>query len=871
MVRIRRLSIRGLCLVLLMTAVPVLGGDVLSGPTKAEPLDNVLSFLESQKAALGLTSLDLAELTPTDRVVSQHNGVTHLYLQQRLAGIPVANRISNVHIASDGRILNFGNQLVAGLASKLDSQTLAILPEAALMRGAVHLGLLPDKSTSLVLETVGGPTQKAVFASPNISRADIPVELAYYEVAPGQLRLTWQLTLDLPDNSFTGNVWIDAETAGVVAKANWITFDSYNAYALPKESPSDGPRTIEINPADAVASPFGWHDTNGVAGAEFTTTRGNNVIAQEDQDANNAGGFRPDGGPLLDFDFPLDLTLQPTAYVSAAVTNLFYINNIVHDILVQYGFDEASGNMQQTNYSGAPGGTDAVRADALDGSGFNNANFSTPPDGSPIKPRMQMFQWKPPVDALTTVNAPPAIAGDYQASTGDFGPQLDATGPVTGNVELITDAGGAGTTTDGCEALVGFTAGNIALIDRGSCDFSTKVLNAQNAGATAVIVANDQPGILHMGAGAGAGAVNIPSVLVTQADGDTLKTGLGVGVNATMDLDPTAPVRRDSDLDNGIIAHEYGHGVSNRLVGGPSAVTCLNNDEQPGEGWSDWLALILTAVQSDGPTTARGVGTYVSFEPANGPGIRNFPYTTDLGVNPQTYADIGTTNIPHGVGEIFASTLWEMYWRLVLRDGFDADLYSGSGGNNLALQLSIDGMKMTPCRPGFVQARDAILAADNANYNASNRCVIWKAFAKRGVGESADQGMIGLNGNGVGDETEAFDIPANCQGLVLTEPFPGTAGVENAFHLTGATPGDRVYLVAGRQTGSTTINVGACGPVTFGVAPDVLKYGVTNSSKVGDGKITRMIPASLSGGTAHFQLLDLTSCTTSNVVSFTFP
>ncbi len=869
--RFRMASIRGLSFALLLVTVPVLGGEALSGPTEAEPLDNVLSYLGSQKAALGLSSLDVVDLATTDRYVSKHNGVTHLYVQQRVDGVPVANRISNFNIAEDGRIMSFGNQLVADLASKVSSLAPAILPEAALARGAGHFGLMQTKSTPVVLETVGGLTQKTMLSDPAISRADIPVELAYYEVAPGQLRLTWQLTLDLPDNSFTGNLWIDAEDATVLAEANWITFDSYNVYALPKESPSDGPRTIEVNSADPIASPFGWHDTNGVAGAEFTTTRGNNVIAQEDQDANDSGGFRPDGGPLLDFNFPLDLALQPTTYVSASVTNLFYINNIVHDILVQYGFDEASGNMQQTNYSGAPGGTDAVRADALDGSGFNNANFSTPPDGSVFTPRMQMFQWKPPIDALTTVNAPPAIAGGYQSSTGDFGPQLDATGPVTGNVELVTDTGGAGTTTDGCEALVGFTVGNVALIDRGSCDFSSKVLNAQNAGAIAVIVANDQPGILHMGAGAGAGAVNIPSVLVTQTDGNTIKTGLGSGVNAILDLDPTAPVRRDSDLDNGIIAHEYGHGLSNRLVGGPSQTTCLNNDEQPGEGWSDWLALILTAIPADGPTTSRGIGTYVSFEPSNGPGIRNFPYTTNLLVNPQTYADISTTNIPHGVGEIWASTLWEMYWRLVLRDGFDADLYAGTGGNNLALQLSIDGMKMTPCRPGFVQARDAILAADNLNYNDSNRCVIWKAFAKRGVGESASQGVIGFNGNGVGDEVEAFDIPLDCQGLVLTDPFPGVAGVENAFHLTGATPGDRVYLVAGRQATSTTINVGHCGAVNFGVGPDLFKYGVTDGSKLGDGKITRNIPASLSGGTAHFQLLDLTSCTTSNVVSFTFP
>ena len=95
---------------------------------------------------------------------------------------------------------------------------------------------------------------------------------------------------------------------------------------------------------------------------------------------------------------------------------------------------------------------------------------------------------------------------------------------------------------------------------------------------------------------------------------------------------------RDSDLDNGVIAHEYGHGISNRLTGtGPG---CLGNQEQMGEGWSDWMTLYLHAAPGDTATTDRSVGGYVSFEPANEPGyigIRTVPYTTDLVANPLTY------------------------------------------------------------------------------------------------------------------------------------------------------------------------------------------------------------------------------------------
>jgi extracellular elastinolytic metalloproteinase len=175
---------------------------------------------------------------------------------------------------------------------------------------------------------------------------------------------------------------------------------SYRVFALPVESPihasppspADG-RVLVNEPADALASPFGWHDTNGAAGAEFTVTRGNNVHAYTD--TNNDGvpdpGSDPDGGAGLDFDFPLDLTQGPATYAPASVTNLFYWNNITHDLLYRHGFDEASGNFQVNNYGRGGVGNDDVRAEGQDGGGTNNANFSTPPDGS--RPRMQMYNW----------------------------------------------------------------------------------------------------------------------------------------------------------------------------------------------------------------------------------------------------------------------------------------------------------------------------------------------------------------------------------------------------------------------------------------------------------------------------------------------
>jgi hypothetical protein len=136
-----------------------------------------------------------------------------------------------------------------------------------------------------------------------------------------------------------------------------------------------------------------------------------------------------------------------------------------------------------------------------------------------------------PVPQLT-VNSPASIAGSYAAGAAQFGPALTAPG-LTGNVVLGDD--GTGSTSDACEPLVNGSAvsGNIALVDRGTCAFTIKVKNAQNAGAVGVIVADNAPG-----PAAGMSGVDptiiIPSLRVTLDTGNLIKGQLGGGVNATL-------------------------------------------------------------------------------------------------------------------------------------------------------------------------------------------------------------------------------------------------------------------------------------------------------------------------------------------------
>src|SRR5690606_13825264 len=119
---------------------------------------------------------------------------------------------------------------------------------------------------------------------------------------------------------------------------------TYHVWAAPGASPSHGPRSLVVNPADPTAAPYGWHD-GGVT--SYTTTRGNSVYPYEDRNNGNVPGSSPDGGAGLLFDFEIDLETQvPEEYQDAAITNLFYWNNIVHDVLVHYGFDETAGNFQ---------------------------------------------------------------------------------------------------------------------------------------------------------------------------------------------------------------------------------------------------------------------------------------------------------------------------------------------------------------------------------------------------------------------------------------------------------------------------------------------------------------------------------------------
>ncbi|RZK61314.1 MAG: T9SS type A sorting domain-containing protein, partial [Hymenobacter sp.] len=258
--------------------------------------------------------------------------------------------------------------------------------------------------------------------------------------------------------------------------------------------------------------------------------------------------------------------------------------------------------------------------------------------------------------------------------------------------------------------------------------------------------------------------ITIPAVMISQANGATLAAQLASGVQVTLPKPAASGPQLDGDFDNGVVVHEYGHGVSTRLTGGPANSSCLGNAEQGGEGWSDYLALMLTtnwatAQLSDGPN-ARPVGTYAFGQTTTGGGIRRYPYSTSLTTNPLTYANVATNTEVHAIGEIWCAALWDMTWNIIQQKGtINTNLYNaaGTGGNNIALQLMVQGLKLQPCQPGFLDARDAILAADSLLYQGQFHCAIWSAFARRGMGYSAVQGLS----TSATDQVAAYDTPPN--------------------------------------------------------------------------------------------------------------
>jgi extracellular elastinolytic metalloproteinase len=649
----------------------------LSAPQSDKPDTIARGFLAEHSAMFGLDRSQIFEMKLRNEDNDQ--GTTFLNYEQMIDGIPVFQGQVQVAVNADGQVISINEGLVIPDAS---INTTPRLSETEAMQRAFLLAgrLAPasfemmedrsDKGERAVYLNPLGASRENILSGMRIMRVGSRAVLAwhsYVDVGPGEW-YEFLFDADTGEMLFRNNLYAHA-AQGTVFKVNGL-----------------GGRTLESFVGDTVINTAaGWMGAS-------TVTTGNNVDAYLDTnadnqpDAINAAGIQNGRAfsSIQDFTFPFTLGIDPRTQRAASLASLFYFNNIIHDFSYQLGFTESAGNFQTNNFGRGGVGNDSVRAESQDGSGTNNANFGTPPEGS--RPRMQMF-----------------------------------------------------------------------LFTRGTADL------------------NDD---------------------------------------------------RDSSFDGDVVLHEYGHGISNRLVGGPTNTSCLGGTQAGamGEAWSDYWAATFYG---------NGViGEFVTNNLTNG--IRRAAYTVPANPVHDSYADIGTGGFQvHRDGEVWAATLWDLRQTL---------------GAAITDRLVMQGMKFTPCSPSFLNARDGILMADQNLNGGANRCVIWQVFARHGMGVSAQ-------GNNGTTHVAATDVPQDCNGggatTVFFDNFETSQGwTTNASGTDTATTGQWARANPETTTSSGTKQLGTTVSGVNGLVTGPLAGAGAGDHDIDGGVTSAQSPAiALQGGT----------------------
>ena len=375
-----------------------------------DPYRVVRAFLQQHAALFG----DGAQVLTTARLkreyTTAHNGLRSVVWEQQFKGIPVFEGLLIAHLAKGGELVSLSSRFVpaleqAALAGAAAPGRAVELPSLSASEAvAIAATNLEAKLSSQDLVPLGGDQQQRFKAA--ILREEARASLVWLPLSRAKVSLCWQVELARRIPSEWYRVLVDAQSGQVLlrrcltkyaspATYRVFTSDSPSPFSPGQATPSSGqPPVVErqlviLDAWSTNASPIGWINDGG------NETKGNNVDAHLDRNGDDLPDLpRPQGSPDRVFDFPLSLTNAPTAYGNAAVAQLFYWCNWMHDRLYELGFTEAAGNFQATNFNRGGLGSDAVQADAQDGGGFNNANFSTFADGVP--PRMQMYTWTGP-------------------------------------------------------------------------------------------------------------------------------------------------------------------------------------------------------------------------------------------------------------------------------------------------------------------------------------------------------------------------------------------------------------------------------------------------------------------------------------------
>lgn len=342
---------------------------------------------------------------------SMHGDI--IKIQQRYRGVPIRNSEGRALIKNN-KIAYYWDNFVKNYNTPPKTQVI-ITDKEALKKIADYLEK-PEISEFKIIESSARIRKKTKLAAK---------KLVYAKNKDESLSLAYEYTLHDFDSPNFWNILVDATSGEILSKRDLIMSCSfyldayahgnletisnselfitpyakprqktkavfplsasdntaYNVLALPTEAPTFGSRAVISNPWLPESSPEGWH-SDGIN--IYSYSRGNNVYAYEFIPGTITPGFSPDGGSFHNFDFPFSMTGTPIYNQSAAITNLFYITNKLHDVFYHLGFTESAGNFQQNNFNKGGEENDSLLAQARLAH-YNNASFIPQPDGtSPI-------------------------------------------------------------------------------------------------------------------------------------------------------------------------------------------------------------------------------------------------------------------------------------------------------------------------------------------------------------------------------------------------------------------------------------------------------------------------------------------------------
>ncbi|MCC6951023.1 MAG: M36 family metallopeptidase [Phycisphaerales bacterium] len=379
----------------------------MTGPTKDTPRDVARGFVNHYSDLFGISSADLDRSRVSRDFETSEGLMHHLTFQQMIDGIDVYGCTLIANVTGRGELITIGSKMVPNPASvdpyQLDAHQAL---RAAAAACGVAITTMPEPG-----EASGANEHRKWVNSADFANGyEIETKKVYFAKSRGEVVPAWWVIVPVkgPGNQY--ETIVDARTGELLFRHNLTVWETtqpatYRVYPLDSPAPwSPGPATpdgaqapfverqlITVQPQEiAPYSPNGWINDGD------NRTVGNNVDAYSDaandntaSDADRAVGT---AAPGRVFDFVHDVNQAPGGFKDAAVTNLFVACNSYHDRLFAMGFNEAAGNYQTLNLSGQGVGGDAVRAEAMDGSGTNNANWSsTGADGSAARTQMYIF------------------------------------------------------------------------------------------------------------------------------------------------------------------------------------------------------------------------------------------------------------------------------------------------------------------------------------------------------------------------------------------------------------------------------------------------------------------------------------------------